>query len=135
MMNKKIFERREVNQTDTCIVKLYSLYIRVFVVVLYACLNSETHINESRLSDVFGLRPIPESLKAVRALEILGIIFLGFAVGTAILKLTAKKHVLALFNVAGVLAILSGINEYIYIYVLLNRRSTRCIYDAMALLI
>lgn len=59
--------------------------------------------------DVFGLRPVPESLKAVRAEEIIGIIFLGFAVGLGVLKLTAKKHVMALFNVAGGMAILSGV--------------------------
>lgn len=57
-----------------------------------------------------GLRlPVPDSLKAVRALEIIGIIFLGFAVGAGVLKLIAKKHVTALFNVAGGMAILSGV--------------------------
>ena len=62
------------------------------------------------ISDGFGLWTVPESLKVVRALEILGIILLVFAFGAGVLKLCVKKDVLALFNVAGGLSILAGIH-------------------------
>ena len=49
-----------------------------------------------------------ESLKAVRAMEILGMILLGLALVFGVLKLCGKKDQLALFVAAGCLAIVAG---------------------------
>ena len=87
------------------IVYMHCIYCTFVLYKLHVLVNTPNFLF---FPDVFGLRPVPGSLKAVRALEILGIIFLGIAVGVGFLKLTVKKHLLALFNVAGGLAILAG---------------------------
>lgn len=52
---------------------------------------------------------ISDSLKAVRALEILGIIFLGLSLVSGIFKLAVRKDKVAFFWLAGGLAIFSGV--------------------------
>lgn len=47
-------------------------------------------------------------MKAVKGLEILGIIILGFSLLSAFLKLAVKKDLFVLFLLSGGLAILSG---------------------------
>ena len=47
-------------------------------------------------------------MKAVKGLEILGIILLGFSLLSAVLVLAVKKYLLVLFLLSGGLAIFSG---------------------------